>query len=116
MNQRRRLAASEQNRSSERSGIRVRASLFGLLGKDVTAIDCLGPYLSLKLIAECGDDLTSWPNASTLLPGWGWRRAIRSPGAKCSRHQRAGPAVGPQLFCALLPNRPRRRPRARRLL
>ena len=41
----------------------VRASLFGLLGKDVTTIDGLGPYLSLKLIAECGDDLTSWPSA-----------------------------------------------------
>jgi len=35
----------------------VRAALFGLLGKDVTTIDGLGPYLSLKLIAECGDDL-----------------------------------------------------------
>nr|WP_246230652.1 transposase [Bradyrhizobium cytisi] len=31
-----------------------------MLGKDVTTIDGLGPYLSLKLIAECGDDLTSW--------------------------------------------------------
>src|SRR3984893_11253148 len=35
----------------------VRAALFALLGKDLTQIDGLGPYLSLKLIAECGDDL-----------------------------------------------------------
>src|SRR5260370_37635919 len=41
----------------------VRAPLFGLLGKDVTTIDGLGPYLSLKLIAEYGDDLTSCPSA-----------------------------------------------------
>jgi transposase len=33
----------------------VRAALFALLGKDLTQIDGLGPYLSLKLIAECGD-------------------------------------------------------------
>ena len=41
----------------------VRAALFALLGKDITAIDGLGAYLSLKLIAECGDDLSSWPSA-----------------------------------------------------
>ena len=41
----------------------VRASLFAVLGKDITQIDGLGPYLSLKLIAECGDDLSAWPSA-----------------------------------------------------
>jgi transposase len=38
-------------------------ALFALLGKDLTQIDGLGPYLSLKLIAECGDDLSAWPSA-----------------------------------------------------
>src|SRR5450631_2981545 len=41
----------------------VRAALFALLGKDLTQIDGLGPYLSLKLIAECGDDLSAWASA-----------------------------------------------------
>jgi transposase len=41
----------------------VRAALFALLGKDVTQIHGLGPYLALKLIAECGDDLSAWPSA-----------------------------------------------------
>ena len=41
----------------------VRAALFNLLGKDLTQIDGLGSYLSLKLIAECGDDLSAWPSA-----------------------------------------------------
>src|ERR1700719_2289183 len=31
----------------------VRAALFSLLGKDITAINGLGAYLSLKLVAEC---------------------------------------------------------------
>jgi transposase len=25
--------------------------------------DGLGPYLALKLVAECGDDLSAWPSA-----------------------------------------------------
>lgn len=41
----------------------VRSALFALLGKDLTKIDGFGPYLSLKLIAECGDDLSAWPSA-----------------------------------------------------
>ena len=41
----------------------VRAALFALLGRDITVINGLGAYLSLKLIAECGDDLSSWPSA-----------------------------------------------------
>ena len=41
----------------------VRAALYALLGKDVTQIHGLGPYVALKLVAECGDDLAAWPSA-----------------------------------------------------
>ena len=34
-----------------------------LLGKDLTLIDGVGPYLALKLVSECGDDLLAWPSA-----------------------------------------------------
>jgi hypothetical protein len=44
----------------------VHAALFALLGKDITQIDGLGPYLSLEPIAECGDDLSAWPSAKAL--------------------------------------------------
>ncbi|UFW88382.1 IS110 family transposase [Bradyrhizobium barranii] len=97
------LAASQQNRSSERSGFRRPRVLFALLGKDVTTIDGLGPYLSLKLIAECGDDLTSWPSAKHFTSWLGLAPSNKVPGGKCSRPERADPAAGPQLFCALLP-------------
>src|SRR3979411_64491 len=40
-----------------------RVVLFTLLRKYITQIDGLGPYLSLKLIAECSDDLSAWPSA-----------------------------------------------------
>ncbi len=41
----------------------VRAALHGLLGCDVTQIHGLGPYLALKLVGECGTNLSPWPNA-----------------------------------------------------
>jgi transposase len=41
----------------------VRSALFALLGKDITKIDGFGPSVSLKLVAECGDDLSAWPSA-----------------------------------------------------
>jgi len=53
----------------------VREALYGLLGVDLTQIHGMGPYLALKLIAECGTDMTRWPTAKhftswlTLAPG-----------------------------------------------
>jgi transposase len=41
----------------------VRAALHGLLGCDVTQIHGLGPYLALKLVGECGTNLSAWPSA-----------------------------------------------------
>jgi transposase len=41
----------------------VRTALHGLLGCDVTQIHGLGPYLALKLVGECGTNLSAWPNA-----------------------------------------------------
>ncbi len=34
-----------------------------MLGVDLTQIHGLGPYLALKLISECGTDLSAWPSA-----------------------------------------------------
>ena len=56
-------ASRRRNRTDQANALTfdVREALFALLGKDITTIDGLGPYLSLKLIAECGDGhFTSW--------------------------------------------------------
>jgi len=55
---------SSRRRTDQANGLAfdARAALFALLGKDITQIDGLGAYLSLKLIAECGDDLSAWPS------------------------------------------------------
>jgi transposase len=41
----------------------VRTALYGALGVDLTEIHGLGPSLALKLIGECGADLSAWPTA-----------------------------------------------------
>ena len=41
----------------------VRAAVYRLLGLDPTQIDGIGPYLALKLVAECGTDMTRWPSS-----------------------------------------------------
>jgi transposase len=53
----------------------VRPVLYQLAGVDLTQIHGLGPYLALRLIGECGTDMTRWPSAKhftswlTLSPG-----------------------------------------------
>ena len=41
----------------------AREALHGILGVDLTQIHGLGPYLALKLVSECGTDLSAWPSA-----------------------------------------------------
>jgi transposase len=41
----------------------LRRALYAVLGQDLTQIHGLGPSLALKLVAECGTDLTAWPSA-----------------------------------------------------
>jgi transposase len=70
----------------------VRAALFALLGKDLTQIDGLGPYLSLKLIAECGDDLSAWASAKHFTSWLGLAPNNKISGGKVlsSRTRRSG--------------------------
>ena len=53
----------------------TRPVLYQLTGVDLTQIHGIGPYLALRLIGECGTDLSRWPTAKhftswlTLSPG-----------------------------------------------
>jgi transposase len=40
----------------------IRRALHGVLGYDLTQIDGLGSYLALKLVGECGTNLSAWPS------------------------------------------------------
>ena len=52
-----------RHRTANEPAFDVGGSLHTLLGKDLTRIDGIGPYLALKLVSECGDDLSAWPSA-----------------------------------------------------
>ena len=60
---------------NQRVGFDVRPLLVSTRGVDVTQIHGLGPYVALRLIAECGTDLSRWRSAKhftswlTLAPG-----------------------------------------------
>ncbi len=53
----------------------VRGAMYQLAGVDLTQIHGIGPYLAVRLVAECGTDLGRWPSAKhftswlTLSPG-----------------------------------------------
>lgn len=57
----------------------VRAALYQVLGIDLTQIHGIGPSLALKLIAECGNDMSRWPT-SKHFTSW----LCLSPGNKIS--------------------------------
>jgi hypothetical protein len=70
----------------------ARSALFALLGRDITRIDGFGPYLALKLIAECGDKLSSWPSAKHFTSWLGLAPNNKISGGKVlsSRTKRSG--------------------------
>jgi len=41
----------------------VRAALYAMLGVDLTQIHGMGASLALKLVGECGTDMSQWPSA-----------------------------------------------------
>jgi len=41
----------------------VRSYLYQIIGLDLTQIHGIGPSLALKLLAECGTDMTRWPSS-----------------------------------------------------
>lgn len=53
----------------------VRRVLYTLLGADLSQIHALGPYTILRMVSECGTDMTRWPTVKhftswlTLCPG-----------------------------------------------
>jgi transposase len=57
----------------------VRAALHALLGFDLTQIHGLGPQVALKLVGECGTDMSRWPSAKHFTSWLGL-----APGSKIS--------------------------------
>ena len=60
-----------------------------MVGVDLTQIHGIGPFLALRLIAECGTDLSKWPSAKHFTSWLTLSPACRSSGGKIlSAHSR----------------------------
>jgi hypothetical protein len=57
------LPPRQRTRQPNAPAFDARAALHAILGVDLTQIHGLGPYLALKLVGECGTNLTAWPTA-----------------------------------------------------
>ncbi len=57
------LAPRYQTQTHNALAFPAREALHRILGVDLTQIHGLGPYLALKLVGECGTNLTAWPSA-----------------------------------------------------
>ena len=55
--------ARHRDRTANAPAFDARAALHAVLGVDLTQIHGLGPSLALKLVGECGTDLSAWPSA-----------------------------------------------------
>jgi transposase len=68
-------AARSKKRARNEPDIEIRSALYALVGVDLTQIHGLGPYSALRIVAECGTDMSRWPSAKhftswlTLAPG-----------------------------------------------
>jgi transposase len=59
----RRPAARRRSRQPNALRFDARTALYAVTGVDLTQIHGFGPYLALKLVSECGTDLSRWPTA-----------------------------------------------------
>jgi transposase len=71
--------ARHRTKQSNALSFDIRSSLYQVLGMDLTQIHGIGPSLSLKLIAECGTDMSRWAS-SKHFTSW----LCLSPGNKIS--------------------------------
>ncbi|MER9121036.1 IS110 family transposase [Mesorhizobium sp. M0954] len=74
-------------------GVPVREALHAILGVDLTQIHGIGPYLALKLVSECGTDLSAWPTSKHFTSWLSLAPHNKISGARCCRRARAAPAV-----------------------
>jgi transposase len=68
-----------KRRQSNEPRFDVRGALYALLGTDLTQVHGLGPSLALKLVGECGTDMSRWPTVKNFT-SW----LCLAPGSKIS--------------------------------
>ena len=72
----------------------AREALYAILGVDLTQIHGIGPYLALKLVGECGTDLSAWPTAKHFTSWLSLAPSNKISGGKLCHRRPAGQITG----------------------
>lgn len=56
-------ARKRRSRQANEPRFDVRSAVYAVAGVDLTEIDGIGPSLALRIIGECGTDMSKWPTA-----------------------------------------------------
>lgn len=76
----------------------VQPLLYQVVGTDLTQIHGLGPYVALRMIAECGTDLSRWPTAKHFTSWLSLAPGCKISGGKTSaRTRKTGNRITPLL-------------------
>jgi len=73
----------------------VRPMLYTLLGVDLTQIHGLGPYNALKLVSECGTDMSRWPTCKHFTSWLSLARGNKISGGRLEDATVCKPGGGP---------------------
>jgi len=94
-------SGSPRRRSRQSNGpdFDVGKALNALLGKDLTRIHGIGPYLAFKLVSECGDDLSAWPTAKHFTSWLCLAPSNKYQEARFCRREQDGPEAALRRFC-----------------
>lgn len=94
--------ARNQIKQHHEPGFAVRSALYTLTGVDLTQINGFAPYTALRLIGECGNDMSKCPQKNILPHGFHCLQETRSQEAKYYQARQGAQRTGPPLFCGSL--------------
>ena len=86
-----------RTRQSNEPRFDVRSALFGVLGIDLTQVHGFGPHTALRMVGECGTDMSRWPTAKRFTSWLNlWPGNKISGGKVLSSKSRRSPTVPPR--------------------
>ncbi len=81
----------------------VRPSLYQIAGTDLTQIHGIGPYLALRLVSECGTDVSRWSTVKHFTSWLSLSPGCKISGAKVLSSRTARPPTRLPRICVWLP-------------
>lgn len=75
-------SAKKRSRQPNDPSFDVRSAVYAVTGVDLTQIDGVGPSLALRIVGECGTDMSKWPTAKHFTSWLGLAPGTKISGGK----------------------------------